>query len=149
MSKECHLCTLRDNVIFETKEWVVVLNIDQNYLGRYLVISKRHADSLSTLNHAEWVELKGVIEKSESLLRRTFPQITLFNWACLMNHAFREKPYNPHVHWHVKPRHDDPISFGGVTWTDNEFGSHYNPKSKNIVPEETLRALLTHIRKHL
>lgn len=148
MNTECHICTLRDNIIFQTKEWKVILNIDQNYLGRFLVISNRHAESLSTLNHQEWEELKEVIVKSEALLRKAFPQITLFNWGCLMNHAFQKKPYNPHVHWHVKPRHDQPITFEGITWTDKEFGKHYDPKSKNVVSPEVLQKILAQIKSH-
>lgn len=66
-----------------------------------------------------------------------------------MNHAFREKPYNPHVHWHVKPRDDQPVHFAGVTWIDKEFGSHYNAKNSNVVSPEILQQTLTHIKSYL
>lgn len=149
MSTECSLCTLRNNLIFETQHWTVILNIDQNYLGRLLVISTRHIGNLSMLTLEEWDDLHRVIQKSEKTLQKAFPEINLFNWGCMMNHAFKEKPYNPHVHWHVKPRHDTPISFEGVTWTDTEFGKHYTTCNHNIIPDEALQKMRTHILNQL
>mgnify|MGYP001580169568 CR=1 FL=1 len=149
---ECHICELKNepnNLIFETSRWVVMLNIDQNYLGRYLIISKQHVESLSSLSTDEWNELHDVAQKSENTMKKAFPEIAVFNWLCAMNHAFKEKPYRPHIHWHVFPRIEKPLKFEGITWTDTLFGKHYDAKSSNIIPEKTLQHILKHVKNQL
>lgn len=148
MEKECHICPIKEYPIFETKYWKVFLSWDQNYLGRCLISSKRHVESLSKLTDEEMVDFHRVTEKLETGLKKAFP-FTLFNWGCLMNHAFKEKPYNPHVHWHMKPRHDEPITFDGQTWVDTDFGRHYIAKSSNILPKEKLDKILEHIKQFI
>ena len=58
----CSLFDLPDILryqILETTYWLVVLNpFDQLYLGRSVIILKRHAPTLATVTDAEWVDYK-------------------------------------------------------------------------------------------
>ena len=51
---------------------------------------------------------------------------TTFNLTFMMNDAFQEKPYNPHVHWHLRARYDHDVEFEGITFKDPQFGKHYD-----------------------
>src|SRR3990170_4537805 len=71
-------------------------------------------------------------EYLESSFKKTF-DARLFNWSCLMNNAFKEKPANPHVHWHLRPRYEKEVKFAGITFIDPEFGHHYTKGSERIL----------------
>ena len=148
MTKACHLCGISKYTLFETPDWSVLLNFDQNYPGRILVNAKRHMENLPSLTSEEWKDLHTVILRSEKMIKKAFPEVNVLNWSCLMNHAFKEKPYNSHVHWHVFPRHDKPVSLGEITWTDERFGNHYGYKKENILTDEKLEMIFTYVLKH-
>lgn len=136
--------------IFESKCWVATLSGDQLYLGRAYVICKTKRESLSELTGEEFADLHAVIKKYECLLKKTFGA-TLFNWTCLMNHAYREKPYTPQVHFHVRPRYENEVSVGGTVFKDPNFGDHYHLQDSvsNRVPEETFAEILSTLRLNL
>lgn len=71
---------------------------------------------------SEWLE---VVRELEEALCLAFGA-TMFNWSCYMNHAHREKPYNPHLHWWAVPRFEHPVTLGGHVFTDPHFGSPYD-----------------------
>ncbi len=148
MEKECHICPINEYPIFETDHWKIFLSFDQFYLGRCLIIAKRHVGSLGQLNREEMIDFQNVTKKLEIGLKKAFP-FTLFNWGCLMNHAFKTKPYDPHVHWHMFPRHEAPITFDGRTWIDTDFSRHYLPKGTDILSKEKLDKILTHIKQFI
>jgi len=120
----CNFAKTDKNPILETKYWTVLLANDQAYLGRCYVTLKRHCGDLADLNENEWGDLYKLIHKLESSVKKAFGA-TLFNWTCLMNMAYQNKPYNPHVHWHFRPRYNQPVNFEEITFNDPEFGHHY------------------------
>ena len=129
--------------IFESKHWEATLSGDQLYLGRAYVFCKTKRGSLSELTDEEFSDLHFVIKKYESLLKKTFGA-TLFNWACLMNHAYRENPYTPQVHFHVRPRYEKEVRVGSTVFRDPNFGDHYHltETMTNRVSEETFSEIL-------
>lgn len=139
-----------DRQIFESEFWKVELSGDQLYLGRAYVICKTKRGSLSELTNDEFFDLHTVIKKYESLLKKTFGA-TLFNWSCLMNHAYREKPYTPQVHFHVRPRYEKDVGIGGLVFHDPNFGDHYHlqDSANNRVSEETYVEILKSLKVHL
>ena len=139
-----------DRQIFESKYWEVTLSGDQLYLGRSYVTCKTKRTSLSELSEEEFFDLHGVIKKYESLLKKTFGA-TLFNWACLMNHAYREKPYTPQVHFHVRPRYEEEVVIGRRVFKDKNFGNHYSLQDTmaDRVPEETFSEILNTLKFNL
>lgn len=139
-----------DRQIFESKHWEVTLSGDQLYLGRAYVSCKTKRESLSELTEEEFSDLHAVIKKYESLLKNTF-KATLFNWSCLMNHAYREKPYTPQVHFHVRPRYEKEVSVSGVIFNDPNFGDHYHLQDSvsNRISEETFAEILNILKSNL
>ena len=138
------------NLIFETLYWKVELAQDQLYLGRSYVSCKAKRGSLSELTDEEFSDLHGVMKKYEELLKKTF-NATLFNWACLMNHAYREKPFNPQVHFHIRPRYEKEVIVRGEKFKDPNFGDHYHLTAtmENKVSEEILAEILRALKGNL
>lgn len=146
----CEVCDVlpKNNPLFEGDYWMVSLSPDQGYLGRCYVTLKTHKSDLAELTDGEWNELKTVIQRYEQAVRKAFGA-TLFNWGCLMNNAYQASPAVPHIHWHVRPRYERPAELQGVTFTDPEFGHHYNREHKKIVSEDVLNAVHQALKMYL
>jgi|SRR3989338_7227459 len=122
----CHTCkSSKDDLIYESDYWIVLLHKSQGYIGRCMIDLKRHAESLSDLTKDEWEDFISLIKKLEAALKKSF-MATTFNLTFMMNDAFQEKPYNPHVHWHLRARYDHDVEFEGITFKDPQFGKHYD-----------------------
>ena len=137
---------MRDDFIFETKDWKVYLNPDQYYLGRCRVVVKRGVDRLSDLTNNEWLDFARLVKKFETGLKKAF-MATMFNWTCLMNNAYQNNPPNPHVHWHVRPRYKKAVNFEGLKFEDKEFGNHYASGIDRKIPEKVFTEIIKKIRR--
>lgn len=128
--------------IMETDYWRVTLAQEQSYLGRFFVILKRHAEALKDLTPQEAADWQGVVVAMETALQLAFGSVN-FNWACMMNFAYKKQPHNPHVHWHVRPRYSRVVEVNGVKFEDPDFGDHYSRDRKvNFdASDETLREI--------
>src|SRR3989344_6640821 len=124
---KCDGCqkTNKDELIFETKFWKIIIAPDQAYIGRCYVTLKRHCGDLAELENSEWSDFIELVKKLESALKKSF-DATMFNWTCLMNNAYQHDPPNPHVHWHFRPRYRNIVKFEEDVFEDPEFGHHYN-----------------------
>jgi diadenosine tetraphosphate (Ap4A) HIT family hydrolase len=144
----CNFIKTDNNPVLETKYWIVLLAEDQAYFGRCYVTLKRHCGDLVDLNDQEWSDLHKLIHKLESSVKNAFGA-TLFNWTCLMNMAYQNKPYDPHVHWHFRPRYDHPVNFGGLVFEDPEFGHHYAREHERSceVSKEVQQKIIENINK--
>jgi diadenosine tetraphosphate (Ap4A) HIT family hydrolase len=93
-----------------------------------------------------------LLKKLEKALLKAF-NATMFNWTCLMNNAYLEKPPKPHIHWHFRPRYEHPVNFGGMTFFDKEFGRHYKVDSErcgrvpNSIRKKIIERILDNITK--
>lgn len=123
---------------------------NQEYLGRSYVTLKRHCPSLSEISIDEWLDFLSLIKKLENAFSKAFGAIS-YNWTCLMNDAFKEKPAFPHVHWHIRPRYDKDVTFADTTFIDPEFGHHYARSSERILvlPDEKLSEIINEVKKFL
>ncbi|MDP3741903.1 MAG: HIT family protein [Candidatus Micrarchaeota archaeon] len=109
----------------------------------------RHAGSIPELSQEEWADLFEIMKKFENAAKKAFGA-TSINWTCLMNHAYKLKPYNPHVHWHPRPRYAQPIEFSGETFTDEKFGRHYEAIDANRkLSDEFRKAIESELLKYL
>lgn len=65
-----------------------------------------------------------------------------------MNDAYQEAEPLPHVHWHVRPRYRQPVSFQGREFADPEFGRHYvrNRDEDHIASNELRLAIRDSLR---
>jgi len=73
-----------------------------------------------------------LLEKS---LRLAF-DATMFNWSCYMNHAYRESPPAPHIHWWAVPRYNHPVHFENKVFEDAQFGNPYHHDQIDLLPKE-------------
>jgi diadenosine tetraphosphate (Ap4A) HIT family hydrolase len=137
-------------LIFETEYWVVRLNYSQLFLGRSLIILKREAGDLAEVTSEELLDLHQIIQRMQDALQSAFGA-TMFNWACLMNNAYQEEDPKPQVHFHVWPRYQNPVTFGGHVFTDEHFG-HYAPartEGEGKLDEETYLKIINAIKNNL
>lgn len=89
-----------------------------------------------------------LVRKFEFTLKKSF-NATMFNWACLMNDAYKNNPPNPHVHFHVRPRYNKKVDFEGAIFEDSDFAHHYNRDRKQEVPEKIILKIIKKIKRNL
>ena len=74
MTKECCWCNFTDeekqSIIFESAYWYVFLADNQDYIGRCVIVLKRHSVSLSDIDLSEWIELKELINRLEKCFEK-------------------------------------------------------------------------------
>ena len=135
--------------IFQTDYWKVSLNPKQTYLGRSIITSKRHCESLSDLTREEWEDFRKLVKSLESGYKKAFGA-TLFNWDCLMNNAYQNKPPNPHVHWHLRPRYEKPVKLFNISFEDLDFGQQYGRSEESYTaPREIQEKIINLIKESL
>ena len=141
---------MKNNLIFETEYWKVILLDNQYDLGRCILDIKRDVGTLRDLTSEEWEDLHRLIKKLENALIKAFGA-EMFNWCCLMNNAYKpniKKPH-PHVHFHLRGRYRKPVKFAGETFTDEEFGHHYNRNKEKQVSQKVFNKIAEKIKKVL
>ena len=108
--------------LYKGKYWDVIFgDWCQEFVGYCIVSSNK--ESLSDLESEAWCEL-GVIEKElERVCKKVFNS-TMFNFACLMNNAYRDGE-TPHVHYHFVPRYREKSKLFGKTYCDRHFGYNF------------------------
>lgn len=148
----CDWCNLSEEdkqfQVCESKSWSVFLADEQDYIGRCILVLKRHCHSLSDLTVSEWDELRTLVCKVEECLK-TALGATLCNWSCLMNNFYKKPDPDPHLHIHVRPRYDKPVVLNGNTYTDSEFGHHYALKKSGAIPAEDREKLFVRLKEWL
>ncbi len=135
----CPICAWTpDNPVYvllhETDTWRVVLAPNQRLVGRCILHLKRHCGDLAELTADEMLDWLAVVKTMENALRTAF-DATLFNVSCYMNHAFREHPPDPHIHWWLVPRYNHPVCIGAWLFEDTEFGNPYRHDNLLEVPQ--------------
>lgn len=153
MDKQCDICGFIKNPtsktqILDTQHWRVVVGDNQAYLGRAYVTLKEHKGSLGSLSQEEWSDFIELVAKLETAYKDALGAEPL-NWGCFMNHAFREEPFNPHVHWHIYPRYKKAPVINGVTYDDKLFGNFYDDKAERIVSADIVEQIATILKQHL
>ena len=134
--------------ISQTTYWKIFISEDQELIGRSIIFLKRHCLSLSELTAEEWFDLHHVVKLYESALKKSF-NATMFNWSSMMNDAYKHKPYNPHVHWHCRPRYDHEVMFAGEKFVDTDFAHHYKRHTDRKVSADMQNKIIEEIRKNI
>ena len=98
-----------------------LLNGGQEFVGDCIISSKK--ESLSDLTNEEWVELGKIEKELERVCKKLF-NATMFNFACLMNNAYRDNK-KPHVHFHFIPRYKKEFELFGKKYKDLHFGYNF------------------------
>jgi len=146
----CPICAwsaedLEYRFLYETALWRVVLAPNQALVGRCVVHLKRHAGDLADLTPEELLDWLAVVRDLEAALRAALGA-TMFNWSCYMNHSYRERTPDPHIHWWAVPRYDHPVTIGDWAFTDPDFGSPYDHGRWLEVPPEVQGQIVECIR---
>ena len=149
----CPICSWTpDNpdylLLSQTEFWRICLAPNQSLLGRCVIHLKRHCGDLADLTQDELLEFLNVVKSVEGSTRLAFGA-TMFNWSCYMNHAYRENPPNPHIHWWAVPRYDHKVEFGGLAFEDPHFGNPYDHYRWLEVQKELRIAIVNKIKSHL
>ena len=93
----------------------------QEFPGYCIITSEK--ERLSELTPEEWMEL-GLIEKELERVCNKVLKPTMYNFACLMNNAYRDNE-TPHVHYHFVPRYKDKTTILNKTYKDKHFGYNF------------------------
>jgi diadenosine tetraphosphate (Ap4A) HIT family hydrolase len=114
-------CTLCDPdlgpIIAGGAHWRVVLNRNQDLLGKCFLATRRHIEDVRDLTPDEWLEAHALLTTMTGVLAEAFRPDHV-NYAFLMNQ-------DRHVHLHIVPRYAGPHHFGGATFTDPGYPGHY------------------------
>ena len=146
----CEWCdyTEKEWSLFETPNWTVYLADVQDYVGRCILVSKRHCGSISELNTSEWSDLKSIIDRLEYIYKEVLGA-NLCNWSCLMNDFYKKEEPNPHLHIHVRPRYKDSIIINNHSYIDKEFAHHYALKQETCLLDDDKKKLYELMKKYL
>lgn len=137
---KCPFCNLDEKdkkwLLYENEYWTLFLADKQDYLGRCIIVCNQHCESISDLDIKQWNALKSIMDSAEIMLRSEL-NATMFNWSCLMNDAYKNKPANPHIHFHLRPRYENEVLYGNNLISDREFAHHYDNHAPAQIDEET------------
>ncbi len=105
--------------LYKSKYWeVVFVDWCQEFPGQCIISNTK--ESLSDLTNDEWIELGKIEKELERVCQKLFNS-TMFNFACLMNNAYRDNK-TPHVHFHFIPRYKNEVLLFGKKYKDKHFG---------------------------
>jgi diadenosine tetraphosphate (Ap4A) HIT family hydrolase len=100
-------------LLAEYEHWVVLLRPKQVTAGSMVLACKSDARALGAVPAEAWAELARVIAELEAAARDAFAYDRI-NYLALMM-------VDPHVHFHVLPRHESPRDVAGATIVDEAF----------------------------
>lgn len=100
---------------------VVFGNWCQEFVGYCILSSDK--ESLSELEPEAWEELGKLEKELERICKKIFGT-TMFNFACLMNNAYRDNE-KPHVHFHFVPRYKNELRIFNKVYKDRHFGYNF------------------------
>lgn len=109
-------------ILYKSKYWeVVFVSWCQEFVGDCIISCNK--ESLSELTNDEWLEL-GKLEKELERVTKKLFGATMFNFACLMNNAYRDNE-KPHVHFHFVPRYKNELKIFNKVYKDRHFGYNF------------------------
>lgn len=93
----------------------------QEFPGACIISSTK--ETLSDLKVEEWKEL-GLLEKELERICTKLFGATMFNFACLMNNAYKDNE-KPHVHFWFVPRYKKELQILTKKYKDKHFGYNF------------------------
>lgn len=108
--------------LYKGKHWSVTFGYWCQEFPGYCIVGNDKA-SLSELSSDAWEELGKIEKELERVCQKLFGA-TMFNFACLMNNAYRDNE-EPHVHYHFTPRYKNKLNLFGKTYKDKHFGYNF------------------------
>ena len=135
MEGNCPMCAPNlGPVIADGPHWRLVLNRNQNLLGKCFLAARRHLEAVPELSSEEWLDLRRQLGLATRMLDLAF-RPDHFNYAFLQNQ-------DRHVHLHVVPRYADRRTFAGAVFADPNYPEHYAvPAPARLLTDEQMAAL--------
>ena len=150
--RECAWCNLTEEEkrwqLRDMKYWTIYLADEQEYIGKCILVLKRHCGSLPGLRATEWDELRKAINELECCLKVALGA-ELCNWSCLMNSFYKNETPNPHLHITVRPRYKKPVILNGKKYVDMEYGHHYKVSKAVYLDEKEMRTIFNLLKESL
>ena len=125
-------------LIHEFAHWNLVLNANQDLLGRCFFALKRPETDVAALTNDELLDLWACLRRAKAALDALWSP-DHFNFAFLMNEE-------PQVHFHVIPRYKTRREFAGGTFSDPAWGTHYNTGPARHLDPTGFEAVRTALR---
>ena len=122
------------SLIREYEHWVVLLRPGQVTLGSLVLAAKSDATAFGALPPGAHAELARITAEIEATLQAEF-KYERINYLMLMM-------VDPHVHFHIFPRHSGSRGFDGVTVEDAGWPGPPDLKSARTLEEPTFARLL-------
>lgn len=125
-------------VVHEYDHWSVQVRPEQVTLGALVLVCKDPARAFSAITPAAFAELARVTADVESVLKAVWGWQKINYLMLMMN--------DPDVHFHVFPRYDRTLSFGGLDFPDG--GWPKQPDMGHAVKPDAaaLAAITAHLR---
>jgi diadenosine tetraphosphate (Ap4A) HIT family hydrolase len=125
--RHCFLCqgAVRPWIVRESTLWRIIVNRNQNLLGKLCIVLRRHEESVANLSTDEWSELRPEIQWAVDRLTQAFAPDHF-------NHAFLQNQ-DAHVHLHVLPRYAATRHFADLQFDDPDYGDHYGLDREQFV----------------
>ena len=130
---ECTLCGPLVGEVRQSRRWRVVVNRNQNLLGKTMLVLHRHAELLPELTLDEWDDLFAQLTAVTARLSEAFAP-DHFNYAFLQN-------ADRHVHLHVIPRYASVRDLSGENFEDPDWPHHYAPGRERAASLEIIEAI--------
>lgn len=131
---------------------VIFLDRSQKFPGVCIIVGLNDRESLSELNDKEWIEV-GKLEKELERVTKKLFNATYFNFACLMNNAYRDNE-TPNVHFWFFPRYQDEVKLFDKVFVDKHFGKNFwnwtndeQEKQRDIFTEEEKQKMFDMIKE--
>ncbi len=140
----CFFCQNPSNnlTIKEFRYWNLELHKNQDYLGRCVLVLRRHLVDLFEISEFEREELFLTMENIKHALINTFNP-DHFNYASLGNEE-------RHLHLHIIPRYSKPVKFMNNVFVDRKWGKNPYPYDKTfLASSEVYSKIVEQLRKSL
>ena len=106
--------------------WTIAVNLNQNLLGKTMIVLNRRCRSVTDLTPAEWTDLHAQIRRLRVALDSLF-EPDQYNYAFLMN---RDRQ----VHLHVVPRYRAVREWCDKQFEDPHWGEVFGPEQRLLEP---------------
>jgi len=139
--EECSLCDPNlAPIVSESDYWQLVLNRNQNLLGKCFLVLRRHLGAVPQLETTEWIDLHQQLARITEVLTRRFSP-DHFNYAFLQNQ-------DRHIHLHIIPRYKESRELIGLEFDDPDYPSHYRvPAPGRYLDQEQLIKLAEQLKE--
>ena len=100
---------------------VIFVDWCQEFIGDCIISCDK--EKLSELTDDDWKELGKIEKELERVCNKLFKS-TMYNFACLMNNAYKDNE-KPHVHFHFIPRYKNELILFNKIYKDKHFGYNF------------------------